>query len=156
MPNPKYLNPSITCTASDSRCATGIFAPRGIRFCLIFRSMGDLVPLCTRFTHAFMNMHQYVWVCHRSHPTCSRRCLHSCTLCDRTTDFKKESQGTVCNVYTTSNLQSLHGLVPICCAFPPSNWCVKLWMFQVRVLLCPATVSSSTAVDFGEVVHQVS
>ena len=46
----KYLNPSITCTASDSRCAFGIFAPRGIRFCLIFCSMGDLVPQFTRFT----------------------------------------------------------------------------------------------------------
>ena len=50
MLNLKYLNPSITCTASDSRCAFGIFAPRGIRFCLIFCPVGDLVPQFTRFT----------------------------------------------------------------------------------------------------------
>ena len=113
----KYLNPSITCTASDSRCAFGIFAPRGIRFCLIFCSMGDLVPQFTRFT-----------------PTRSWICTNMLSLSQESSYLQSsmfallhtmwqnystmESQGTVYNDYTTSNLQSLHGLVPICCAFP--------------------------------------
>ena len=148
----KYLNPSITCTASDSRCAFGIFAPRGIRFCLIFCSVGDLVPQFTRFT-----------------PTRSWICTNMLSLSQESSYLQSSMFALLHNVTELPwNLKVLCTMITplqtcnhcmgwsrFAVLFPPSNWWVELWMFQVRVLLCPATVSSSTAVDVGEVVSQI-